>query len=150
MPEIIQDLYRPSRNFTDRQKRFLDLIPVVECCHACPAMEGRRRVLSTKNGNAKAKIMFVAEAPGRNGADRTGVPIHGDPTGVNFEKLLASVGLERSEVFVTNAVLCNPRDDRGNNRPPSPAELTNCSIHLESTIRIIEPGVIAPLGANAL
>lgn len=130
--------------------RLTILFRVVQNCHACPRMEGRRRVLSTKNGKVSAKVMFIAEAPGRNGADRTGIPIHGDPTGVNFERLLSHIGWSRNDVFVTNAVLCNPRNDEGNNDTPTEFELCNCSIHLESTINIVNPVVIAPLGAKAL
>lgn len=94
--------------------------------------------------------MFVAEAPGRNGADRTGVPLHGDPSGANFEGFLKAVGWERGDVFVTNAVLCNPRDEKDNNAPPSDEELQNCSFHLESTILAIDPRVIVTLGAKPL
>jgi DNA polymerase len=53
-------------------------------------------------------------------------------------------------VFVTNAVLCNPRWENGNNRPPDPEELTNCSFHLERQIALVGPYVIATLGRAAL
>jgi uracil-DNA glycosylase family 4 len=95
-------------------------------------------------------VMFIAEAPGRFGADRTSIPIHGDPTGNNFERLLAEVGWTRDDVFVTNCVLCNPRDEKGNNRTPTTEEIHNCSFHLDQQIRLVDPLVIVTLGASAL
>lgn len=94
--------------------------------------------------------MFIAEAPGRNGAERTGIPIYGDPTGDNFEALLKSADIKREDIFVTNCVLCNPQDTSGNNRPPDTEEIVNCSLHLESTIRLVDPRVVVTLGNKAL
>jgi len=125
------------------------LCRVVQGCQACPRMDGRARVLSVANGRAGATVMFVAEAPGRHGADRTGVPLHGDATGYNFEQLLATAGWTRDEVFVTNSVLCNPREG-GLNSTPTPEETANCSVHLEAQIAHVSPRIIAPIGANAL
>ena len=122
----------------------------VQTCRACPRMEGRTRVLSRANGLVGARVMFVAEAPGRLGADRTGVPLSGDRTGRNFDALLAASGIRREDVFVTNAVLCNPRDERGNNAAPSRAELRNCSGHLAATIEVVQPGYVVALGVAAL
>jgi uracil-DNA glycosylase family 4 len=94
--------------------------------------------------------MFVGEAPGRLGADRTNVPFHGDRAGDNFEQLIELGGLTRREIFVTNAVLCNPRDGKGNNAPPSKATLRNCSTNLANQIRTIDPAIVVTLGAVAL
>lgn len=133
-----------------RETRLRDLSSMVQGCHACPRMEGRKRVLSSLNGGAHARVMFIAEAPGRFGADRTGVPIHGDPTGNNFEKLLSLIHWKREDVFITNAVLCNPRDEAGNNSAPSRLELSHCSFHLESQIIVVDPFIIVTLGQAAL
>ncbi|HET7036102.1 MAG TPA: uracil-DNA glycosylase [Thermomicrobiaceae bacterium] len=119
-------------------------------CRRCPRMEGRRRVLGAVNGPLGARALFVAEAPGRLGADRTGVPLSGDQSGRNFAALLAASGLRRDEVFVTNAVLCNPRDAQGRNAPPSPAEIRSCSGFLRETIAVVDPLVVVALGASAL
>jgi uracil-DNA glycosylase family 4 len=107
-------------------------------------------VLSAANGNIAAKVLFVAEAPGRLGADRTGVPLHGDRTGDNFETLLSNVGWKREQVFVTNAILCNPQEENGNNGTPTPEEITNCSFYLEMVIALVNPDVVATLGKTAL
>src|SRR5579872_2221398 len=91
----------------DDEITFCRLVERVAACRLCPSMEGRRRVLGPGNGPLDALVLFVAEAPGRLGGDRTGVPLSRDRSGLNFERLLASSGLGRAEVFVTNAVLCN-------------------------------------------
>jgi uracil-DNA glycosylase family 4 len=110
----------------------------------------RRKVLSTSNGTVDSKVLFVAEAPGRLGADRTGIPLYGDRTGDNFEMLLGNIGWRREDIFITNAVLCNPKQENGNNGTPTPDEIANCSAYLEMVIALICPEVIVTLGAAAL
>jgi uracil-DNA glycosylase family 4 len=113
-------------------------------------MEGRTRVLSSANGPLSARILFVAEAPGRLGADVSGVPLAGDRAGRTFEALLAAGGFERNMVFITNAVLCNPRDDAGRNDRPTGREVANCGTHLDKLIRVVHPDWVVTLGAAAL
>ena len=113
-------------------------------------MEGRRRVLSHANGRPGAAVLFVAEAPGRLGGELTGVPLSRDQSGRRFERLLAQARLDRAGVFITNAVLCNPRDTRGLNRPPSTSELRRCRGWLEATVAAVDPHVVVTLGATAL
>ena len=84
------------------------------------------------------------------GGDRTGVPLSGDQAGNNFAKLLQAASISRDEVFVTNAVLCNPRDASGNNARPATAEIRNCSAYLDETLCIVDPLVVVTLGAVAL
>ena len=113
-------------------------------------MAGRRRVLGPLNGSPQAKVMLVGEAPGRRGAERTGVPFQGDESGRRLDLLLAAAGWERSQLFITNAVLCNPRDEAGRNRPPSRLELSNCRDHLAATLAVCEPILAVALGRRAL
>ena len=94
--------------------------------------------------------MFVAEAPGRLGAARSGVPLCGDQSGRNFERLMDSIGLTRDEVFITNAVLCNPLDADGRNAAPRTSELRNCRGYLEQTLAIVDPHIVVTLGSVAL
>lgn len=113
-------------------------------------MGGRVPVLSPLNGSLCPAILFVAEAPGRRGADRTRIPMCGDASGAAFRQLLAETNIAASEVFVTNAVLCNPRDAQGRNRPPSAHEIRRCSSFLARTLELLDPPVVATLGAAAL
>lgn len=133
-----------------KESRFADLIEAVQHCTLCPRLCGRTKVLSGRNGNPDTALLFIAEAPGRLGADRTGIPLYGDQTGDNFERLLGTVGWRRQDIFVTNAVLCNPREESGNNGTPTLEELANCSSYLEMTINVVNPAVIVTLGTTAL
>src|SRR5262249_55204963 len=117
------------RERAERDAAFAALVEQVAACRLCPAMEGRRRVLTRANGDIDAPVLFVAEAPGRSGAERTGIPFSGDQSGQTFERLLGEVGWTRDDVFITNAALCNPRGPTGANRPPARQELTNCRAH---------------------
>jgi len=119
-------------------------------CVICERMRERKAVLSLLNGSLTPRVMFIAEAPGRNGADRTRIPFHGDTSGRNFESLLASIKLTRDEVFITNAVLCSPRRPSGANDRPTRPEIRNCSAFLRRQIELINPPVVATLGAVAL
>lgn len=108
-------------------------------------------MLSPLNGPVPASIMFVAEAPGRLGAYKTRVPLLGDATGRNFDMLLSGCALARGEVFLTNCVLCNPRDDRGRNRKPTPEEIRTCvSQFLPALISLVDPILVVSLGTSAL
>jgi len=135
---------------TDPEAEFAALVREVQSCRACPRMEGRRRVLSPANGPLSARVLFIAEAPGRLGGDKGGIPLSGDASGRNFIRYLAAAGMAREEVFVTNAALCNPRTERGTNAPPSPTELRNCAPFLRRTLAVVRPAVIVTLGNKAL
>src|SRR5829696_4560965 len=78
-----------------RDAPFLDLLAAVQACRRCPTMEGRRRVLGEANGRPGARVMFIAEAPGRLGGERTGVPLSVDQSGRRFSRMLALAGLSR-------------------------------------------------------
>jgi len=131
-------------------KRFDDLSKAVQYCTLCPRLLHRTKVLTNLNGNIDSKVLFIAEAPGRHGADRTGIPLYGDRTGDIFESLIKNIGWDRGHIFLTNAVLCNPQEKNGNNDTPTKEELFNCSPYLEMTIELIQPDVIVPLGKIAL
>jgi uracil-DNA glycosylase family 4 len=132
------------------REEFDRLVEAVRLCRRCPAMEGRRRVLGRANGRLDGRVLFVAEAPGRLGGDRTGEPLTADQTGRNFARLLGAAGLRRDEVFVTNALLCNPRTRRGLNRAPRSAELSACREHLRRTLELVPAPLVVSLGAVAL
>ncbi len=132
------------------QKLFAKLILEAANCARCPGMCGRSAVLSELNGSIEAEVMFIGEAPGRKGADRTRVPFSGDQSGANFDRFVNSIGLTREQIFITSAALCNPRSESGANRRPTQKELSNCSGFLRRTIEIVDPRVIVTLGSVAL
>ena len=133
-----------------RQSRFDELVAEAAACRLCPALCERAAVLSELNGPLAARVMFVGEAPGRKGADRTRIPFSGDQSGRNFDRFLASISLRREQIFITSAALCNPQTPSGANRKPTSAEVANCSGFLRRAIEIIDPRVVVTLGSVAL
>ena len=133
-----------------KQKQFLKLAEHAGKCVICPDLADKQAVLSEMNGNIDPRVMFIAEAPGRQGADRTRKPFWGDKSGENFQVLLDSINLKREDIFITNSVLCSPRKPSGANRKPKKSEINNCASFLEKTLEVINPRVIATLGIVAL
>jgi DNA polymerase len=88
--------------------------------------------------------MLVGEGPGFH-EDQQGRPFVG-PAGRFLEELLASVGLKRSDVFITNVVKCRPPQ----NRDPLPGEIDACRKYLQQQIETIKPRVIVTLGRYSL
>src|SRR3982074_2807533 len=129
-----------------KQNQFIRLVAEASACVECPARCERPAVLSELNGPVTARVMFIGEAPGRKGADRTRIPFSGDQSGKNFERFLASIGLTRKEIFITSPALCNPRSASGANRRPTSSEIRNCSGFLRHTIDLVDPPVIVTLG----
>jgi len=134
----------------NRQAQFDALVAEAGACRRCEAMCGRSAVLSARNGRVGASVMFVGEAPGRQGGDRTRVPFSGDQSGRNFSRYIASIGLGREDIFITNSALCNPRSATGANRKPTRAEVSNCSDFLRRQVEVVDPRVVVTLGAVAL
>jgi DNA polymerase len=87
--------------------------------------------------------MIVGEAPGA-AEDRAGRPFVG-PAGRVVEGLLATIGLARSDVYITNTVMCRP----AHNRTPTPDEVGACAPYLDLQLRLVQPRVILALGATA-
>jgi uracil-DNA glycosylase family 4 len=133
-----------------KQAHFNRLVAEAAVCTRCPSMCDRTAVLSERNGRISARVMFIGEAPGRKGADRTHVPFSGDQSGQNFDRFLASIGLSRDNIFITSAALCNPRAESGANRKPTSPELTSCSYFLRETLELVDPQVVVTLGSVAL
>lgn len=95
-------------------------------------------------GNAKAEIMFVGEAPGAT-EDREGRPFVGK-AGKLLDAVLESAELWREDVFITNIVKARPPD----NRDPTPEEIEHYLPWLEVETTMVNPLVIVPLGRFAL
>lgn len=110
-----------------RERRFKALVEQAGSCQLCSRMKHQPAILGPSNGSLSASVVFVAEAPGRLGSGRTGVPFQGDKSGDNFQELIDHVGLRRKDIFITNAVLCNPLEE-GNNSRPVARELKTASL----------------------
>jgi uracil-DNA glycosylase family 4 len=95
-------------------------------------------------GNPDANILFLGEAPGKLEAGQ-GKPFCG-PSGEILNEMLASIGLERENVYVTNILLDRPPD----NHEPKPEEIEFYTPYLDRIIDIIKPAVIVTLGRYAM
>jgi len=95
------------------------------------------------NGDPRARLMFVGEAPGAQ-EDRQGEPFVG-PSGTLLDKMLASIGIERKDVLVSNTVFWRPPG----NRTPTPQETAVCMPFMERLIELVDPDVLVTLGGPA-
>jgi DNA polymerase len=112
-------------------------------CTKCELHKSRKNAVPGE-GPADAKIMFVGEGPGQN-EDELGRPFVG-AAGRLLTELLESIGLSRSEVFITNIVKCRPPG----NRAPRKPEIEACNPYLMSQIRLIKPRIVCALGTPAI
>lgn len=133
-----------------KRAKFQMLCRQARDCRRCPQLRDRTAVLSDLNGDIEALVMFIAEAPGRHGADRTRIPFSGDSSGANLQKLLDSIDLAREEIFITNSALCHPHTATGANRKPTKKEIENCAGFLRAQIELVDPPIVVTLGAVAL
>jgi DNA polymerase len=108
-------------------------------CTRCRLAEGRTQVVFGA-GDPHSDLMFVGEAPGFH-EDKQGYPFVGQ-AGKLLDKLLAGIGLERSNVYIANVLKCRPPG----NRDPAPDEIQACESHLFRQIELIRPRVVATLG----
>jgi len=95
------------------------------------------------DGNEKARLLFIGEAPGAE-EDRQGAPFVG-PGGILLDKMLASIGFSRNEITTANTVFWRPPG----NRTPTPQETVLCGPFIERLIELIDPDVLVTLGGPA-
>ena len=118
-------------------------------CTACPLHEtGTQTVFG--EGSAKAEVVFVGEQPGDQ-EDLQGRPFVG-PAGKLFDKALEEAGIDRSQVYVTNAVKHFKWQARGKRRihqKPNWSEIAACRPWLDAELEVIQPRVLVCLGATA-
>ena len=115
----------------------------IRACHRCDLHFGRKQSVPG-DGSTVAKIMFIGEGPGFH-EDQQGLPFVG-PAGRFLEELLAMIGMNRSEVYITNVVKCRPPS----NRDPQPEEIEACRGYLERQIAIIQPKMVITLGRYSM
>ena len=114
----------------------------VDGCPRCKLSKTRTNIVFGQ-GNPKARLMFVGEAPGRD-EDEQGLAFVGR-AGQLLTKIIEAIGMKREDVFICNVLRCRPP----NNRNPEPDEVASCMPFLDETIRLVEPRVIVTLGTFA-
>ena len=111
----------------------------VSSCKRCELYHSREKGVPGE-GPSNAEIMFIGEGPGFH-ENMQGRPFVG-AAGDLLVELLASIGMKREDVFITNVVKCRPPG----NRDPAQEELKACKPYLDQQIQIINPSVIVTLG----
>ena len=95
------------------------------------------------DGNPRARIVFIGEAPGAE-EDRQGLPFVG-PSGRLLDLMLASIGLNRTKVFISNTLFWRPPG----NRNPNTTEVATCMPFVERMLELIDPEFLVVLGGPA-
>jgi uracil-DNA glycosylase len=120
-----------------------DLYKDIVVCKRCNLYKTATNAVPGE-GPENAEILFIGEGPGFN-EDQQGRPFVG-AAGKFLEQLLASIGLKREQVYITNVVKHRPP----NNREPLPAEITACSFWLERQLTSMHPKMIVTLGRHSM
>ncbi len=129
-----------ARTASERREQLKEVLARARTCTRCPELAATRKTVVFGAGNADADLMFVGEAPGAT-EDEQGIPFVGR-AGKLLDTLLEEIGLQRSEVFIANTLMCRPPG----NRDPLPIEIENCQDYLRTKVELIEPTVICTLG----
>ncbi len=111
-------------------------------CERCKLSRTRTNLVFGE-GNERACLMLVGEAPGRE-EDLEGRPFVGR-AGKLLDQMLSAISLTRAELYITNVVKCRPPG----NRTPEPDEIEACTPFLAKQIRVIRPKIICTLGLTA-
>ncbi len=119
-----------------------DIRQRVQSCTSCKLCETRTKAVLGE-GKPDAALMFVGEGPGRD-EDLQGRPFVG-AAGRLLDRMLASICLDREDVYITNVVKCRPPG----NRVPEPSEAEACLGYLRAQFVLIQPKIIVCLGATA-
>lgn len=109
----------------------------------CPDLAKEATQLVFGAGNPTAKIVFIGEAPGKN-EDIQGKPFIG-AAGKFLNEMLAHIGLEREDVYITNIVKYRPP----NNRDPLPDEKKAFLPYLQAQLEVIRPAIVVTLGRHS-
>lgn len=126
------------------QQQLDALQQVILSDNACPELAAQATQLVMGAGNPNADIVFIGEAPGKK-EDETGQPFVG-AAGKFLNEMLATVGLDRSDIYITNIVKYRPPG----NRDPSRAEKATFWPYLLRQLQIIRPKVVVTLGRHSM
>src|SRR5262245_61998807 len=119
-------------------------------CRACDLWKRGTQTVFGEGGGPQPRVMLVGEQPGDQ-EDIQGHPFVG-PAGKLLDKALAEAGIERRDVYVTNAVKhfkWEPRGKRRIHKKPNTMEIAACKPWIEAEIDVLKPIVIVCLGATA-
>ena len=135
-----KDTYEISDNKAEKLEKLKKSIFNIKNCE----LKKNAANIVFADGNPKAKIMLIGEGPGAN-EDQEGLPFVGR-AGALLDKMLASIDLNRKNVYITNVVNYRPPE----NRKPTEKEIAKYLPYLKKHIEIIKPEILVLLGSTAL
>ena len=140
---LFEDSGSAPKKLTPSTETFEQIHAEIGDCTRCPLHLERTHVVHTE-GNRKARLMFVGEAPGAD-EDAQARPFVGR-AGQLLTKIIEAIGLKREEVLIGNVNRCRPPG----NRAPMPDEAATCKPYLEREIAVAQPEIIVVLGNTAM
>src|SRR2546423_11985526 len=140
---LFGDITAPPPIIEKSSESFEQIWSDVGDCSRCPLHQGRTNIVHTE-GNRRARLMFVGEAPGAD-EDAQARPFVGR-AGQLLTKIIEAIGLKREEVLIGNINRCRPPG----NRAPTAEDAAMCQPYLLREIAVVQPEVIVVLGNTAM
>ncbi|NKB46773.1 MAG: uracil-DNA glycosylase [Legionellales bacterium] len=144
-PTSCADQLPPNQASADLDSSMPDweaLSQQVANCQRCPLSQSRTRPVFGV-GHRHADLMIVGEAPGYH-EDQQGEPFVGR-AGQLLNAMLASIGLQREQIYIANILKCRPP----NNRDPQSMEVAQCTPYLNRQIQLLQPKLLLTVGRFA-
>lgn len=140
---LFADIAPAAPTLTKSTETFEQIHAEIGDCTRCPLFQERTHVVHTE-GNRRARLMFVGEAPGAD-EDIQARPFVGR-AGQLLTKIIEAIGFKREEVLIGNVNRCRPPG----NRAPTTEEASTCKPYLLREIAVAQPEVIVVLGNTAM
>jgi uracil-DNA glycosylase len=138
-PEDAASLAREQARHAQSLEELEAILSAFDGC----ALKFSAKNLAFSDGNPQARVMLVGEAPGAD-EDRIGKPFMGR-SGQLLDRMLAAIGLDRTQVYIANVVPWRPPG----NRTPTPQEIAICKPFIRRQIELASPGFLVCLGGPA-
>jgi DNA polymerase len=135
-PEVAVHSAREAARTAPSLEALRDLLEKFDGC----ALKSTATRLVFADGNPKARVMFVGEAPGRE-EDLEGLPFVGR-SGKLLDRMIAAIGLDRTSAYIANVIPWRPPG----NRTPTPQETQICLPFIQRQIELVNPDVLVTLG----
>jgi uracil-DNA glycosylase len=133
---------RAARDQVKEARSLEELEALLASFEGC-SLRATAKSLVFADGDPQGRVMLVGEAPGAD-EDRIGKPFMGR-SGQLLDKMLAAIGLDRTQVYIANVVPWRPPG----NRTPTPQEIAICKPFIEKQVALADPDVLVCLGGPA-
>jgi len=137
------DAAMAAREMTKQAKSLDELREMLARFDGC-VLKKTAKNLVFADGNPRAKVMFVGEAPGAE-EDRDGLPFVGR-SGKLLDRMMAAIGLDRDSAYIANIVPWRPPG----NRTPTPQESAICLPFIQRQIELVDPDILVCLGGPSV